>query len=92
MEERRVYEEVRALVESRGGVMKFEKEGYQWGAWIIRMNGNEFIAKSNGTGFPDLDQLYEPKPGASNLNDWRSYTTILKPNAQEQLLQLIEGK
>ena len=92
MENRRVYEEVRSLLESKGGTMEFERKGYQYGAWILTWKGKNHIARSNGSGYPDLDQLYEPKPGDLNLNDYRSYTSRLKSDAWERALRLFEGK
>lgn len=92
MENKRAYEEVHALLKTNGGKMKFVREGYQYGAWIITLNEKVHIARSNGSGYPDLDQLYVPKPGDVNLNDYRNYSTTLKLDAWEQLRQLIEGK
>lgn len=91
MENKRAYEEVHSLLGSNGGKMEFVREGYQYGAWIITLNGKVHIALSNGSGYPDLDQLYVPKPGDVNLNDYRSYTSTLKPDAWERLLQLFKG-
>lgn len=90
MENRKVYEEVHALLESKGGKMEFVREGYQWGAWILTWDRKKHIALSNGSGYPDLDTLYVPKPGDVNLNDYRSYTTTLKPDAWERLQQLFK--
>lgn len=94
MENRRVYEEVHSLLAENGGKMEFVREGYQYGAWIITLNDKVHIALSNGSGFPDLDQLYVPKPGDDDidLNNYRNYTTTLKSDAQERLLRLFEGK
>lgn len=90
MENRKVYEEVHVLLKSNGGKMDFVREGYQYGAWIISWNGKEHIALSNGSGYPDLDTLYVPKSGDVNLNDYRSYTTTLKPDAWERLQKLFK--
>lgn len=92
MENRKAYKEVRSLLESEHGKMEFERKGYQYGAWILTWNGKNHIARSNGSGYPDLDQLYAPKPGDVNLNDYRSYTSTLKSAVWERLLQLFEGK
>jgi hypothetical protein len=88
MNKRRVYEEIRSLVEDLKGKMHFERAGYQWGAWIIRLNGKQRVIRSNGSGYPELDRLYELKPNA-NPNDWRSYTDVLRPGAKDQLLELL---
>jgi len=93
MENRKAYEEVQNLVKDiLKGKMYYQKEGYQWGAWIIEVDGKTIPLLSNGSGYPDLDKLYVPKPDATNLNDWRSYTTTLKPNALELLKQVVSQK
>jgi hypothetical protein len=92
MENRKAYEEVHSLLKSKGGRMEFERKGYQYGAWILTWNGKEYVARSNGSGYPDLDQLYVPKSGDVNLNDYRSYTLTLKSDAWERLRKLFDGK
>lgn len=53
------YEDLIAACEAQGAKMYFEKEGHQWGAWVIRLpNGNTIVAESNGNGFPLLDRLH----------------------------------
>lgn len=56
------------------------------------VNGKPISLLSNGSGYPELDQPYEPKSDATNLNDYRSYTTTLKPNALELLTQVLSQK
>jgi hypothetical protein len=90
MEDKRVNEEVHSLLKDIGGKMDFVREGYQYGAWIISLNEKVHVARSNGSGFPDLDQLYVPKSGNVNLSDYRSYTSKLKSDARERLLILLE--
>jgi hypothetical protein len=87
MAKRRVYEEIRGLVENLKGKLHFERAGYQWGAWIIWLNGKRRVIRSNGSGYPDLDRLYKLEPNA-NPNDWRSYKDVLRPGAKELLLKL----
>ena len=89
MDDRRVYEEIRALIEAHGGTMRHEKEGYQWGAWIVRVGANERIFHSNGSGYPELDQLYKPKPDIPNPNHWKDYSNTLIHGAWEKFVQLL---
>lgn len=84
----RVYEEVRTLVEANGGSMDFERKGYRWGAWIIRLQDRERIFPSNGSGFPPLDKLY----GSSKKNPchWSDYDGDLLPDAEARLIALLQ--
>ena len=91
MKKRRVYEEIRSLVKELKGKMFFERAGYQWGAWIVIINGKRRVLRSNGSGYPDLDKLYKPKPGLPPKH-WHDYTTQLLPGAREQLIELISEK
>ena len=90
MENRRVYEEVRRLVEEHDGTMKFEREGYQWGAWIVKIGNKQRIFLSNGSGFPELDHLYEPKPEILQPSHWSDYTNTLVQDAWDKLVLLLE--
>ena len=85
---RRVYEEVRALVEGQGGSMGFERKGYRWGAWIIRMAGLEGKFPSNGAGFPSLDQLYASSK--KNPSHWSDYDGDILPDAEARLMRLLQ--
>ena len=87
---RRVYEEVRALVEGQGGSMQFERKGYRWGAWIIRLAGLEGKFPSNGAGFPSLDQLYSSSK--KNPSHWSDYDGDIMPDAEARLMALLQGK
>jgi len=91
MTKRRVYEEIRGLVKSLKGKMNFERAGYQWGAWIIRLNGKRRIFRSNGSGYPELDKLYQPKPDVREPKHWKDYINTLRPAAQEKLLDLLSN-
>jgi hypothetical protein len=87
---RRVYEEVRALVEGQGGSMQFERKGYRWGAWIIRLAGLEGKFPSNGAGFPSLDQLYSSSK--KNPSHWSDYDGDILPDAEARLMALLQDK
>ncbi len=86
MAKRRVYEEIRGLVEMEGGEMLFVKQGHQWGAWIVTLRGKRKTFRSNGSGFPELDRLYVPKPDVSNPNHWRDYSLKLIDGAWDKFL------
>jgi hypothetical protein len=87
---RRVYEEVRALVEAQGGSMQFERKSYRWGAWIIRLADLEGKFPSNGAGFPPLDQLYASSK--KNPSHWSDYDGDILPDAEARLMALLQGK
>ena len=91
MKRRRVYEEVRGLVKDLGGKMFHQRSGYQWGAWIVRLNGKERVFRSNGSGYPELERLYQLKPNAK-LNHWSDFTNTLLPGAREKLVDLISNQ
>lgn len=82
---RRAYEELRQGIESLGGTMQHERAGWpRGGAWIVQLGDKEQTFLSNGKGFPELDQLYEPK--VPKPTHYRDYTTTLIPRAIEKLV------
>lgn len=87
MERRKAYQELRDMVKSKGGSMRFEKQGYQWGAWIIEIDGKTRIFRSNGSGYPELDNLYEP--GVAAPKHYNDYTNTLVSMAWEKLQALL---
>ncbi len=85
---RRVYEEIRTLVEEHGGTMEFQRPGYRWGAWIIRYAGKEKAFPSHGGLFPGIDDLHVP-----NINQPRHYDDYkneLIDDAWEILLKMLD--
>jgi len=92
MKDRRVYEEIRALVEAHGGVMDHVRKGFLYGAWIVRVGDNKRIFRSDGSGYPELDKLYEPKPGISNPDHWEDYSNTLIPGAWGRFVRLLSEK
>ena len=89
MAKRRPYEEIQALVNEHGGTMRHERHGYEGGAWIVSLGGKRRIFLSNGSGYPDLDKLYVPKPEFPNPNHYSDYSTTLVADAWEKLLALL---
>ncbi len=85
---RRVYEELRTIVEQEGGEMVYERNGHaQHGAWVVTLRGIETIFPFDGAGFGAMDPLYVPKV-AVPLH-WRDYSIQLIPNAREKWLAIL---
>jgi hypothetical protein len=84
----RPYEELRAPIEQRGGSMVHVREGHQWGAWVITLDGKTGTFLSNGRGYPDLDRLYRPK--VSDPQHYTDYSNDLVPGAIEKLISLLK--
>ncbi len=84
----RPYEELRAPIEQRGGSMVHARKGYQWGAWIVTLDGKTGTFLSNGRGYPDLDRLYKPK--VANPQHYTDYSNDLVPGAIEKLVAMLK--
>jgi hypothetical protein len=89
MAHRRPYQEIQQLVNEHGGTMKHKREGYEWGAWIVRVGNKQRIFVSNGSGYPELDQLYVPKPEVSEPKHWKDYSEVLVPDAWEKFIRYL---
>lgn len=86
---RRVYEEVRCLVEHLGGSMTYEREGYRHGAWVIRIGEKSLTVEATGyQSFPELDALYVPK--VASPTSWEDYSNQLVPDAEAKLLAMLD--
>jgi hypothetical protein len=55
---KRTYGQLRDIVEAYGGRMWYEREGYIYGAWLVELGTSLRVFESNGSGHPELDQLY----------------------------------
>jgi len=85
---RRVYEEIRAMVEEQGGSMEFQREGFPaGGAWIIQYSGKKRAFPSGGRRFPGIDDLLVPL--VPNPKTWDDYEDKLVDNAWGKLLRLL---
>jgi len=85
----RAYDEIRTLIEQHGGTMKYEKEGYEFGAWVIRIGGKTTVVEAPGIGaFPKLDRLYVPK--VKSPRGWDDYTNQLVPDAETRLWAMLK--
>jgi hypothetical protein len=81
----RVYGKIRDLVESRGGRMTYQREGFRYGAWVIELGGRSATIEATGEqSFPDLDRLYVAK--VPNPTRWDDYRDELLPDAEGRLL------
>ncbi len=85
----RAYDKIRTLVEQRGATMKYEREGYEFGAWIIRIGGKTTVIEAPGIGsFPKLDRLYVPRIGSPR--GWEDYYDELVPDAEAKLWEMLK--
>ena len=79
---------VRALVESLGGSMTYEKSGFRYGAWVINIGEKSKIIEACGDqSFPELDKLYKPK--VKNPRNWDDYLNELQPDTDFRLMILM---
>lgn len=83
----RAYEEIRSAIEQRNGTMVFVRAGEQYGAWVVKLGNLERKLISNGSGFPDLDKLYEPNAGVGNPSHYSDYSTTPDDGAIERFLR-----
>ena len=87
----RAYDEIRTLVEQRGGAMTYERKGYRHGAWIIRLGEKSAIIETDGNrSFWELDRLYVPQ--VENPKQWDDYSNQLVSDAEVKLLKMLESK
>ena len=63
--------------------MIFVRAGYLYGAWLVTVSGKQREFLSNGSGFPELEQLYVPKPGITNPQHYSEFTQTLSDGAIE---------
>lgn len=84
----RAYDTIRCMVERLGGTMVYQRKGYPYGAWIIRIEGKEAVFEATGNkSFPKLDGLHVPRH--PNPKHWDEYWKDLLPEAQERLLGML---
>lgn len=90
MAQRRVYEELRAIVEELGGHMRYERLGRpQGGSWVVSLPGHaEKFFDLSQAGFDEMDRLYEPK--VSNPTHWTDYSKRLVPDGREQWIAMLK--
>ncbi len=84
----RAYNTIRTMVERLGGTMVYERQGYRYGAWVIKLGGKQRVVEAAGNrAFPELDGLHVPHH--TNPRYWDDYSRELVPNAQSRLLSLL---
>lgn len=82
------YGPIRTLVERLGGSMVYEREGYRYGAWVIRLGEQCLLVEAHGEqSFPALDKLYGPP--VLQPRHWDDYNGVLVPEAKRRLLALL---
>ncbi len=85
---RRAYDEIREIVERRGGTMRYQRSGYRFGAWVIALDGKTVVLESTGRRvLSELDSLYVPK--VPKPATWDDYQRELVEDAEERLLRLL---
>ena len=85
----RPYGELRDPIEHIGGTMTHAREGYQWGAWVVTLNGKTRTFLSNGRGYPELDKLYKPRPDIRTPQHYTDYSNDLVPGAIASLIDML---
>jgi len=85
----RPYDGLRTAIEQSGGSMIFVRAGYLYGAWLVTVGGKRREFLSNGSGFPELDRLYVPKPGITNPQHYSEYSQTLVHGAIEKFWDMI---
>ncbi len=84
----RAYGSIRSIVERLGGSMVYQREGYRYGAWVIRVGEHSVTIEAGGNrSFPQLDRLYVPR--VSDPMHWDDYSDELVPDAETQLLSIL---
>jgi hypothetical protein len=85
---RRAYGRLRDIIERRGGMMAYRRQGYRFGAWEISLDGKRASIEAEGRRtFPALDRLFVPD--VPNPKTWDDYRDELVPGAEEQLFALL---
>jgi hypothetical protein len=69
--------------------MTHVRKGYQWGAWVVRLDGKTATFLSNGRGYPDLDKLYKPKPEVEHPDHYTHYSNELQAGAVDRLIGML---
>lgn len=86
---RRAYGKLRDIIERHDGTMTYQREGYRFGAWVIRIGNNTKIIEATGEkSFPELDRLYIPK--IVEPKTWEDRRDELLEDAEENLLKLLK--
>jgi hypothetical protein len=84
----RAYDLIRTIVERLGGSMFYERQGYRYGAWVIRIGDKSATIEAGGDrSFPALDRLHVPR--VPNPMHWDDYLNELIPDAETQLLAML---
>ncbi len=84
----RAYDALRTGIEQRGGSMKFYDDEVP-GIWIVKLDGKKRVFESNDSGYPELDRLYQPKPGVKNRQHYRDYSQELTSGAIDRLVAML---
>jgi hypothetical protein len=85
---RRSYGQLRDIIERRGGIMEYRRQGYRYGAWEISLKGKRVTIEATGfRTFPKLDRLFVP--AVADPKTWDDYSGVLVADAEQQLFALL---
>lgn len=83
----KAYDEIRSLVIHHEGTMRYQREGFRFGAWIVAIGDKSLIIEASGEQtFPMLDRLYVPR--IAKPKHWDDYSNVLVPDAELKLLAM----
>ena len=84
----RAYGSIRSIVERLGGSMVYERKGYRYGAWVIRIGENAWSSKRGATSRSHNSTVcYVPL--VPDPKHWDDYSDELVPDAETQLLSML---
>lgn len=84
----RAYDTIRSMVERLDGTMVYQRKGFRYGAWIIRIDGKRAVIEAAGNrAFPELDRLFVAK--TPSPRHWDDYSKELVPDAEALLMRLL---
>ncbi len=84
----RAYGSIRSIVERLGGSMIYQRKGYRYGAWVIRVGEYSVTIEACGNrAFPQLDRLHVPR--VPRPMHWDDYSDELVPDAETRLLSML---
>lgn len=85
---RRVYEELRTIVENECGVMYHERRGHpSGGAWVVELDGKRKVFEADGCEYMALARLYVPL--RARPTNARHYSPTLIENAKAEWLNAL---
>lgn len=85
---RRVYAELRSIVENEGGEMRHERRGHPpGGAWVVELDGKRRVFEADGREYMALARLYAPL--RTDPTHASHYSENLIPGAEAKWLAML---